>query len=881
MSSSEHHSGHHEGEESGEAAEFKRQVAEFDRLLRAMRGEETDDETEAKREKEKKKLANVDTAYKMGQKERIPLRMGEKFKMTPVVAGQLEEMLTKIRGPKPTAEDNDLISAWFAGKGEEGWVNTLATQKKVATTVDPKARAENLAKVSKLLEKVRSNQSGTPSKSGGAHGKTGGVTAKPAQGKSTPGPVGFLGRITGNENLKSGVFMAAALAIAGGLAYDRFGRKKDGRTQNLHLTHKEDGPAGLELGDFSGTILGSEITRAIEKEQDPKVKDEMKREWSLTILNHIEGMKKRLGISDLEHIDGEKVRAKLIAEYDTTAKASNSLSFDEVEKLVESQCLKSFGNNGKNYVPFFMALIFRESGGNQGSIHSDTGVVGLMQLAPGDWKGYSKAQLLEPKVNIELGIGEWKSRYEKSGSALLAMLGYNIRADSFKMLATDYEQRNPGKKFNDASIVDLRGYLKSREERGEEKTFLKTMDYILDIAVLDAGFGNQFETIIRPTGEPVGKPVAGQTPKPEEKTEQKGDDQEDDLVEPSADDTATASASETTMVFKEDPAKISFDAILNAEIVSPPGVRQKGHHSQSEWKMVVEQERHAQYKDKWDFKFDNLSAYAKQMTAWFKEGGVTMAEVDAMVQKYSQQYGVPYELVSANVIANFNAEKAAHAPQAGGVSSIGPMQVTPEALNQYNKSRPTTKVKPEDLYTVDANFKVGVWQLRYLDDMFGQWNLALKAKKFGVGTVIKWLNERTSGDAKITEQDFSVFVDISLAQRALHSDFESNNSVSAADKAKLKQLRERISVLHKKIADSGVTLEDVPGARKYVLGTASFISVGKTLFRGDKLQLWYPEEWKKGGSGERPPTPPRAVKPPAPSASTAYGGQRVQPRGRG
>ena len=272
MSSAEHHSGHHEEEHGGPVADFQRKLAEAERAIRALRGEETETELEEELDRKVRENEAVHKAFELGKKERVFLKPDEITKLNRNNLERIEDMLKAVRGGKPIPQDRDYISAWFAGKQEKGWVKEVAkkpTRKeklkrlvsRPSTDEDRRVEVEDkLNEIEGKLRVLRLQKGQEPGKSAGTHGPasrpgTAPASTRPGSAPETSG--GVLRKIARHPNLGAGIILTVGLAAAVDKLHDRFGRK--GGEQKINITHVEGGPEGFSP-DVPGVVLSGEIS---------------------------------------------------------------------------------------------------------------------------------------------------------------------------------------------------------------------------------------------------------------------------------------------------------------------------------------------------------------------------------------------------------------------------------------------------------------------------------------------------------------------------------------------------------------------------------------------------------------------------------------------
>lgn len=107
------------------------------------------------------------------------------------------------------------------------------------------------------------------------------------------------------------------------------------------------------------------------------------------------------------------------------------------------------------------------------------------------------------------------------------------------------------------------------------------------------------------------------------------------------------------------------------------------------------------------------------------------------VVKYSEEYGVPAELVLAVIKAESGFDSSAKS----SAGAIGLMQLLPSTYEWLAEKLGDTPISLA-LYDPDTNIKYGVYYLKYLHSKFGTWERALIAYNWGEGNLANFLSEK-------------------------------------------------------------------------------------------------------------------------------------------
>lgn len=119
-------------------------------------------------------------------------------------------------------------------------------------------------------------------------------------------------------------------------------------------------------------------------------------------------------------------------------------------------------------------------------------------------------------------------------------------------------------------------------------------------------------------------------------------------------------------------------------------------------------------------------------------------EYSEIVEKYSEEYSVPKELIYA-VIKTESGFRSSAVSKKG---AVGLMQIMPDTYVWLCSKLDETNVDENFLYTPEVNIRIGTYYLDLLYSEFGTWETALCAYNAGPANVRKWLN-----DPKITKDD--------------------------------------------------------------------------------------------------------------------------------
>ena len=117
---------------------------------------------------------------------------------------------------------------------------------------------------------------------------------------------------------------------------------------------------------------------------------------------------------------------------------------------------------------------------------------------------------------------------------------------------------------------------------------------------------------------------------------------------------------------------------------------------------------------------------------------------DGIIEKYSDEYGVPREVICAVI----NTESSFEPDAVSAVGAKGLMQIMDDT-NMWICEM-SGMDESADIFEPEINIKRGTWLLSYLYRQFENWDVAFAAYNAGWGNVTKWLaDERYSSDGKM------------------------------------------------------------------------------------------------------------------------------------
>ena len=105
------------------------------------------------------------------------------------------------------------------------------------------------------------------------------------------------------------------------------------------------------------------------------------------------------------------------------------------------------------------------------------------------------------------------------------------------------------------------------------------------------------------------------------------------------------------------------------------------------------------------------------------------------VEKYSDEYGVPQELIWAVIKTESGFDSSAES----GVGAVGLMQLMPDTFNEITTYRLKEGLDIGMRYDPETNIRYGTYYLSYLYGRYGEWDVAIAAYNAGLGNVDEWL----------------------------------------------------------------------------------------------------------------------------------------------
>ncbi len=112
------------------------------------------------------------------------------------------------------------------------------------------------------------------------------------------------------------------------------------------------------------------------------------------------------------------------------------------------------------------------------------------------------------------------------------------------------------------------------------------------------------------------------------------------------------------------------------------------------------------------------------------------------IKKYSDEFGVPDELVYAVIKTESDFESSAVSSK----GAIGLMQIMPATFEWLTDDLMHENLDVGMLYDPETNIKYGTYYLSRLYNRFGDWNTAIAAYNGGEGNVSEWLSDKRYSD---------------------------------------------------------------------------------------------------------------------------------------
>ena len=131
-------------------------------------------------------------------------------------------------------------------------------------------------------------------------------------------------------------------------------------------------------------------------------------------------------------------------------------------------------------------------------------------------------------------------------------------------------------------------------------------------------------------------------------------------------------------------------------------------------------------------------AYEQILTALYKRAHPFPAEFEEFVMQYSEEYNVPPYIILSVIQAESSFRSHAVSKSAG---AVGLMQIMPDTFDWLMR-RAGEHHEHGMLFDPEINIRYGTFYLRYLYDLFGDWELAFAAYNAGHNRVRNnWLND--------------------------------------------------------------------------------------------------------------------------------------------
>ena len=126
-------------------------------------------------------------------------------------------------------------------------------------------------------------------------------------------------------------------------------------------------------------------------------------------------------------------------------------------------------------------------------------------------------------------------------------------------------------------------------------------------------------------------------------------------------------------------------------------------------------------------------------------------EYSDLVEKYSDAYGVPEQIIYAVIKAESDFDKTAVSPSEP--PALGLMQLTEETYEWVSSYLLKETASAFSIYDPDTNIRNGTRYLAYLYGRFENWDTAFAAYNAGPGNVTNWLeSSEYSDDGKTLKQ---------------------------------------------------------------------------------------------------------------------------------
>ncbi len=140
-----------------------------------------------------------------------------------------------------------------------------------------------------------------------------------------------------------------------------------------------------------------------------------------------------------------------------------------------------------------------------------------------------------------------------------------------------------------------------------------------------------------------------------------------------------------------------------------------------------------------------LLAIASRVENEVEEKVYYQTEYLDIIEKYSIEYDVEESIILAIIKCESNFDKDA----TSSVGAMGLMQMMPDTFSDMQR-RLSEKYETAMLYEPEISIKYGTYYLKYLYNIFNDWELVYAAYNAGMGNVSRWLeNEEYSKDGKL------------------------------------------------------------------------------------------------------------------------------------
>lgn len=112
------------------------------------------------------------------------------------------------------------------------------------------------------------------------------------------------------------------------------------------------------------------------------------------------------------------------------------------------------------------------------------------------------------------------------------------------------------------------------------------------------------------------------------------------------------------------------------------------------------------------------------------------------VKKYSEQYGVPEQIIYAVIKSESDFQYTVES----NMGAVGLMQIMPSVFEWLSRDILGENLDAGMLYSPEINIKYGTYYLSYLYNIYGIWDTCFAAYNCGPGNVDEWLSEPDNVD---------------------------------------------------------------------------------------------------------------------------------------